>query len=145
MGKNNNNNYFSTSTSRYGTDDFIKLLRPEQIQRSAKERIFREMVKGQIDYGKYGKYFLDIKFLENLIIAAENELRNNTVCFNALKFYDVNFPGDQDVVYNMRETNIKMIAYYTILQRLQLLKYTSDIGVLTDIQYVLSLQEFKNI
>jgi hypothetical protein len=144
MGK-NNNNYFAVSISRYGTEDFINLLRPEQIQRSAKEKIFREMIRGQIDYGKYGKYFLDTKFLENLIIAAENELRNNTVCFNALRFYDIHFPADQDVLYNMREANIKMIAYSTILQKLQALKYTSDIGVLTDIQYVLSLQEYKNI
>ena len=144
MGK-NNNNYFITSINKYGTKDFVPLLKPEQIQRSAKERIFREMIKGQIDYGKYGSYFLDSKFLENLIIAADNELRNNTVCFTALQYYDMQFPGNADVLYNMREANTKLIAYNVLFQRLQTLKYTNDIGVLTDIQYVLSLQEYKNI
>ena len=41
----------------------MRFLKPEQIQRAAKERIFREMARGQIDYGQFGKYYLDGKFL----------------------------------------------------------------------------------
>ena len=143
MGQNNQNNYFTTMIRKYNRDDFIIALKPEQIQRSAKERIFREMVKGQIDYGQFGNYYLDSKFLENLIIAADNELKNNIACEAALSFYDLNFPGQQIVIHNKTKFSNLKIIYETILQRLQYLKMTGDIGCLTDIQFVLA--NFKYI
>lgn len=137
------NNYFTIMIKKYNREDFIIALKPEQIQRSAKERIFREMIKGQIDYGQFGKYYLDSKFLENLIIAADNELKNNIACEAALSFYDLNFPGQSIVIHNKTKFSNLKIVYETILQRLQYLKMTGDIGCLTDIQFVLA--NFKYI
>ena len=139
MGNNNKqNNYFTTMISRYnGSQEFVQFLKPEQIQKSAKERIFREMARGQIDYSQFGNYYLDNKFLENLIVAANDEMINATVISNALYFYDTQFPGDYTVArIRARQEQLKVI-YYTIYTRLCNVKYTNDIGCLTDIQYVL--------
>lgn len=139
MGNNNKqNNYFTTMISRYnGNQDFIPFLKPEQIQKSAKERIFREMARGQIDYSQFGSYYLDAKFLENLIVAANDEMINANVISTALYFYDTQFPGDYTVSrIRARQENLKMI-YYIIYTRLCNVKFTNDIGYLTDIQYVL--------
>lgn len=134
----NQNNYFSNTIRRYNTDDFVRFLKPEQIQKSAKERIFREMVRGQIDYVEYGKYFVDSKFLENLIIAADNELTNNNTIYNALRYYDLNFPGQIVVIHNITRFSGLCFIFDNLLQRLNNVKVSSNIGHLADIQYVLS-------
>ena len=132
------NNYFTNMISRFnGNENFIIALKPEQIQRSAKERIFREMIKGQIDYTQFGNYFLDSKFLENLIIAAYNELTNNSVISTALQFYDMNFPGDVNIRYNTLKYQNLVIIYQNLLYRLQMVKESGNIGYLTDFQYVI--------
>jgi hypothetical protein len=141
---NNQNNYFVSMQRRFNREDFIVCLKPEQIQRSAKERIFREMVRGQIDYSVYGGYFLDSKFLENLLIAADNELRNNSCVAEALGYYDMHVcPGSALVISN--KTRYEQLRYiYSILcSRLNALKLTGDIGTLIDIQYVLA--DFRNV
>ena len=71
----NNFNYITQQISKNGTD-WIAALRPEDIQRQAK-RIVRDMVRGSIKYEEVGMYFLDMKFLENLIIGIKNELDIN--------------------------------------------------------------------
>lgn len=132
------NNYFTSTIRRYGTDQFVVLLKPEQIQRSAKERIFREMVRGQIDYTEYGKYFLDSKFLENLIIAADNELSNNAVVSFALELCDSMYPGHIEVIHNRTKHNNLRIIYACILEKLNSVKMTGNVGYLTDIQFMLN-------
>ena len=145
MAQNNNqqNNYFTNMIRRYNREDFIVALKPEQIQRSAKERIFREMVRGQIDYTLFGQYYLDSKFLENLIIAADNELKNNIACATALSFYDLTYPGNALIINNKTKFDNLSVVYNCILQRLQSLKETRNIGFLTDLQFVLA--NFKYI
>lgn len=131
------NNYFTNMIHKYnGNDNFVVALKPEQIQRSAKERIFREMMKGQIDYVQFGKYFLDPKFLENLIIAADNELTNKSVIATALQFYDLNFPGDVNIRYNTTRYSNLVVIYQHIIYRLKMVKESGNIGWLTDLQYV---------
>lgn len=134
----NQNNYFTFMVRKYNDEDFVRFLKPEQIQKSAKERIFREMARGQIDYVEFGKYFVDSKFLENLIIAANNELMNNTTIGTALQYYDSCFPGQINVVHNINRYNALCFIFNNILQRLYNVKMTSDIGYLADIQYVLT-------
>lgn len=131
-------NYFTSSIKHYGRDDFIVLLKPEEIQRSAKDRIFREMVRGRIDYVQFGQYFLDSKFLSNLIVAADNELTNNVVISQALEFYDLNFPGHLEVIHNKTKHENLVVIYRVILERLRQLEVSGNVGVLTDIQYVLN-------
>lgn len=131
-------NYFTSSIKHYGREDFVVLLKPEEIQRSAKDRIFREMVRGRIDYVQFGQYFLDSKFLSNLIVAADNELTNNVVISQALEFYDLNFPGHLEVIHNKTRHENLVVIYRVILERLRQLEVSGNVGVLTDIQYVLN-------
>lgn len=138
------NNYFTNMISRYGTEDFVHFLKPEQIQRSARERIFREMVRGQIDFSVHGKYFQDSKFLENLIIAATDELNNNIAVNTALEFYDMNRPGDMIIIRNRVKHSNLVVIYNAIVIRLNNVKFTGNIGYLTDLPYVLK-DEIKYI
>ena len=136
MGK-NINNYFTSMQQRFGTNDFIVALKPEQIQKSAKERIFREMVRGQIDYSLFGSYYEDPKFLDNLIIAANNEWENSQAIYRALKLLDMNAPGDIIVIRNLQRYEILQYIYSVISSRLYAIKMSGNIGDLTDIAYVL--------
>lgn len=137
---NNQNNYFSLNIKKYNREDFICMMKPEQIQRDAKNRIFREMVQGKIDYSIYGKYFLDSKFIDNLIISAENELRNNTTVLNALVFYDTYGPGDPNVGVNRIRYNNLCIIYQTLMSRLNMVRMYADVGYLIDLAAVLANQ-----
>ena len=137
------NNYFTSNIKRWDREDFIWQMKPEQIQRDAKNRIFREMIQGRIDYEKYGKYYLDPKFLENLIITADNELRNNSTIYNALEFYDLHFPGIVDVVTNKTKHKGFVYVYQVILDRLTAVKATQDIRYLYEIQYILT--DYRNL
>ncbi len=131
-------NYFTSSIKHYGTDDFIPLLRPEDIQRSAKERIFREMVRGKIDYPEFGKHYLDSKFLANLIVACENELTNNDVIAQSLILFDTVNPGHIEIIHNRTKFCYLVEIYRYLLDRLKTLEVTGNVGVLTDIQFRLN-------
>ena len=139
-----NNSYFDAMLRRYpDVPNFVTMITPQQIQRSAKERIFREMVRGQIDYEEHGQYFSDSKFLENLIVAANDELNSKIVIRQALTFYDMTFPGQQSVIVERARHENLAFVYQTILDRLNYVKMTNNIGYLTDIQYVLN--GYRNI
>ena len=136
------NNYFVNMERKFGDDSFIVNQKPDQIQRAAKERIFREMVKGQIDYSLQGKYFCDTKFLENLLIAGRDELNNNINILNALTFYDLHNPGNSDIINLKAKYNILCYVFQNIVSRLEAVKMSGNIGYLTDIQYVLG--QYRN-
>ena len=137
------NNYFSSMERKYnGDDSFILNIKPDIIQKSAKDRIFREMVRGQIDYTVYGKYFNNSKFLENLLIAAKDELNNNIIIFNSLSFFDIYNPGNQDVINLKILYNNKCFIFQNIVSRLEAVKYSGNVGYLQDIQYVLG--QYRN-
>lgn len=140
----NNGNYFTSSIGKYNTEDFVTLMTPEEIQRDAK-RIFREMIKGKIDFAKYGKYFQDPKFTDNLIAICDSEYRYNSQNNEALRFYDLQFPGNQQVAYNIYTTNILAYCYGIIFSRLQQVKSSmyENVGVLTEIPIL--LRDYRNI
>ena len=131
------NNYFISNIRRYNREDFVCMMKPEQIQRDAKNRIFRELVQGKIDYSIYGKYFLEPKFIDNLIISADNELRNNTTVLNALEMYDMYGPEDPNTGMNRIRYSTLVYIYQTILNRLNLVRMYSNVGYLTDLSVVL--------
>ncbi len=144
MPNNNDKCWFANMIRRYpDMPNFVKLLKPEMIQRSAKERIFREMIRGQINYSEYGQYFLDNKFLENAIIAAQDELNYNITLRDALVFYDFNCPGQQNVINARAKHENLVYVFNVILNKLMEVKYTDNIGAITDIQYVLG--SYRNI
>lgn len=131
-------NYFTSTIKHYGSEDFVMFMKPEEIQRSAKERIFREMVRGKIDYTIYGQYFLDNKFLANLIVAASNELTNNQVVAQALELYDLTYPGHIEIIHNRTKYGNLVYIYTVLLDRLKRVELSGNVGELTDIQYVLN-------
>ena len=132
------NNYFTAMNLKYKRSDFVFYLKPEQIQKSAKERIFKEMIQGRIDYTVFGFYFNDSKFLENLLIAAQDELINNSTIRDALVFLNQAYPGNQNVI-NLISRYDSLSRVYTVLtDKLNFVKSTGNVGYLSDIQYVLA-------
>jgi len=132
-------NYFDSMERRYqDAVNFVIYLKPEQIQRSAKERIFREMVRGNVDYSEHGKYFQDEKFLENVLTAARDELSNNITIRNALVFQDTHMPGIQAVIALRARYEILCYIFNILVGKLEMVKLSDDIGHLVDIPYILS-------
>ena len=132
------NNYFTTMIAKYnGNQEFIVTQKPEQIQQSAKTRIFREIVKGQIDFAVHGRYFLDPKFLENLIIAANDMLVEYSIIYNSLAFYDQYNPGIMDIARIRTKYSFLVQIYQVLANKLTEVKFVGNIGILTDIKYIL--------
>lgn len=123
-------NYITNMMRQFG-DNWIVALKPEDIQRSGK-RIFKEMVRGIIDYEQVGQYFLDAKFLDNLIISANNELEVNTLYYRAVSFYQQYYPAEPNIAVQLNHLQVMCYVYSTILSKLQSVKGTLNIGYLAD-------------
>ena len=134
MGK-NNNNYITSMEAKFG-ENWIFALTPENIQRSSK-RVFKEMVTGKYDYEVVGKYFLDGKFLDNLIIACEYEIEVNTLLYNAVTFYIQYNPQIQNATIQQSHLQTLCYIYTVILQKLNAVKISGNIGAFVDLAAVL--------
>lgn len=131
----NGNNYIQSMYDRFG-DNWIVSTRPEDIQRSSK-RILKDIVMGRVDYAAYGATFLDLKFLENLIIGISNQLEINTLNYTACKFYFQYYPQTKNLgahIFHLERLNN---IYTTVIGRLNAVKMDGNIGWLTDISSVL--------
>lgn len=124
-------NYIQRMVQQYG-ENWIVALNPEDIQRSGKRFIFKEMVKGQINYEVQGKYFLDAKLLDNLIISCRNELEINTLYYNAVNMYRNYYPATPNIVVQENHLASLCYIYNIIMEKLQMVKNTSNIGYLAD-------------
>ena len=123
--------YIQSMLNQYG-EDWIVRVAPENIQRMTK-RIVKEIAKGSIDYEAVGRYMLDSKFLENLIIGISNELEINTLNLNACRFYYSYFPSTQNMGVHINHLERVNYIYMVILERLNFLKGTGNLGVMVDI------------
>lgn len=128
-------NYIQNMEKQFG-ENWIVSLRPEDIQRSGK-RIFKEMVRGNIDYQQHGKYFLDSKFLDNLIISARNELEVNTLLYNAVAFYKMYNMDVPNISVQLAHLQALCYIYNMILCRLTSVRNTANIGWLADLSGLL--------
>ena len=138
------NNYFTNLEKKFmGDPNIVLKLKPEQIQKSAKERIFREMVRGQIDYSKFGRYYLDPKFIGNLLIAATDELNNNSTLSMALEFYDRYNPNDPKIINLLNKHRALTQIFIVIVGKLNDVSLSGNIGYLTDISCILA--NYRNI
>lgn len=117
-------------------EDWVSLATPEQIQNQFK-RIVKDMVMGNIDYSVYGKYFYDLKFMENLIIGITNELEINTLDYTTGSFYLQYFPETPNLGVHISHLGTLIYIYNTILEKLNFVKTTGDIGYLADISGLL--------
>ena len=124
-------NYLQMMEKNYG-DNWTVMQTPENIQRSSK-RIIKEMAKGQIDYAKQGKYFLDMKFMENLIIGLSNELEINTLNLVSCRFFYQHNP--QFAVMGQHIAHLEALdsEFRIVLERLSYVKNTGEVGWLVDL------------
>ena len=122
--------YFDSMKDQYG-DNWIVNMRPDDIQRSS-GRIFKEMIKGAIDYEKVGTYFLDGKIVDNLIIAASNQLEVNTLLYNAVCFYQSYYPSYPNIGTEIYHLQCLCYIYNVIHEKLKMVKYSGNIGYLAD-------------
>lgn len=122
--------YFDQQLKNYG-ENWIVALTPEDIQRSAK-RIVKDMVRGNIDYEKHGKYFLDTKFLDNIMIAINNEYEVSSLHYNALVFYQQYFPQIPNLSIHINHDAVMTTIYRTILNKLEQVKLYQNVGFMCD-------------
>lgn len=127
--------YIQQMFNQYGPE-WINCLRPEDIQRNAK-RVIKDMVKGTISYEQFGNSFLDMKFLENLIISINNELQINMLNYNSCIFYYQHFPETLNLNAHIGHLDRLNVIYNTVLERLNYVKMTGNIGYLADISGLL--------
>lgn len=122
-------NYFESNIQKFG-QDFLDFKRTEEIQRDCKF-IFRDMVFGNINYEKHGMYFMEPRFLEQLIIQSEIESRKHAIKFSALSEYNLNHGDNLSVQLACIEQDMYMITS-TIYNQLRLVKANNyDISYLT--------------
>jgi len=124
------NNYFKQNIDKFG-EQFVSLVTPEQIQGQVK-RIIKELVKGEIEFEKYGKYFLDLKLIDNLIIGIRSELDDYSLYSAAVTFYRMHYPNTPNIT--IRENHLQTLCYIyqVILHKLELVRETQNIGYLSD-------------
>ena len=132
--------YISNMYNQNGPE-WVLMIRPEDIQRNTK-RIIKDMVKGTIPYEEVGSCFLDLKFLENLIIGVKNELEINGLNYTACCFMFEYYPNYPNLGAHITHLDRVMFIYNTILAKLEAIKITGDIGCLADISS--SLYNLRN-
>ena len=132
--------YIDNMIKNYG-ENWLVALSPEAIQKSTK-RIVKDMVRGTIDYEKYGQYFLDGKFIDNLMVAVTNEYEISSLHYNALIYYQKTFPYLPNLSIHINHDAALVTIYQNILSRLQQVKMDQNIGWLADISAV--LYQYRN-
>ena len=134
------NNYIKQNIATYG-ENWIVCLRPEDIQRSAK-RVAKELVKGDFDLQEEGNYFLNPKFLDNLMIAFKNELETQSLYYSALTFFRQYYPATPNIAGSISHVEILCRIYNTLLQKLNSIKFNGNIGSLVDVSAL--LYQYRN-
>lgn len=127
--------YITQMEDKYG-EYWVSNVKPEDIQKQTK-RIVRDIVYGNIMYDEVGKYFLDYKFLENLIIGIRNELEINTLNYNACCFQFQYFNDIPNMGNHITRLSKVIFIYSTILERLEYVKSTGNIGFMVDLSATL--------
>lgn len=130
-------NYFQDMENRYQCEDWLNMISPQEIQKSAVKRIFREMVNGGYDYEKYGKYFTDTRFVENLIIAAGSKLEYYTLINNAVSTYRLSFPAYTNIGPHLSHIQNLNYIYNVLYNKLVEVRNTYNISVLVEISPIL--------
>ena len=136
----NGRSYIDNMIRQFG-DEWIVAVNPENIQRSIK-RIVKDMIKSTIDYEVHGKYFLDSKFIENLIIACTNEYEEASLHYNALVFYQNYYPQIPNIGPLINHDQCLMFIYATVINKLNAVRLTDNVGELYDIGA--TLYQYKN-
>ncbi len=134
-------NYIQNLIKQNG-ENWIVSFSPMDIQNRIAPRVIKDMVRGFIDYEKYGQYFLDSKFLSNLIIACTNELEINNLYATSLEFYQQYHPNVPNIGIHVNHLKSLCYIYNLLVSRLSMVQQTSNIGYLADVAAL--LRSYKN-
>ena len=134
------NSFFDNMVRNYG-ENWLVAMTPENIQKNAK-RIVRDMVRGIVDFEKYGQCFLDGKFIDNLMVAVNNDYEISSLHYNALLFYQQTFPYTPNLSIHINHDFALMTVNQVVLAKLQQVKMDQNIGWLADISAV--LYQYRN-
>lgn len=128
-------NFITAQKERFG-DNWLELTSPEFIQRNG-NRICKEIAKGKYDYESQADDFLNLKFLDNIIIYCKDQLENNTIVLNSLNIAINNG-------YNVSKINLLNSHYNTlcfifsnIIGVLENVKVTNDIGYIVGLSTII--------
>lgn len=86
MAQQKRENYFEMNL-RDHDENFINTRSPQDLQRDARKRIFKDMIFGNIDYERFGSYFTIPNFIEALITVANVEAQKHSITAIALEQY----------------------------------------------------------
>lgn len=128
---NTKQNYLQMMVKNYG-ENWVVTQTPDNIQRSSK-RIIKEIAKGCYDYEKQGQYFLNLKFLENLIIGLTNELEINTLNLTACRFMYQYYPNTPNLAQQINHLDAVVRLFDLVISRLKWVKETNNIGYMVDL------------
>ena len=86
MAQQRRENYFEMNLKDHD-ENFINTRSPQDLQRDARKRIFKDMIFGNIDYETFGSYFTNPNFIDALITVANVEAQKHSVTASALGAY----------------------------------------------------------
>lgn len=136
MAKNNQKNFITQQMQQNG-EFWVAHITPDNIQRNTK-RIVKEIVCNKINYESVGRFFIDSKFLDNLIIGVKNELEINTLYCDAVLYYRDNFcPQFPNITIHLNHLKVLVYVYKVILDRLYMVQESQNIGYLSDLSALL--------
>lgn len=128
-------NYFQDMENRYqgNEEGWMNLITPQNIQKDAVKRIFKEMVNGAYDYEKCGQYFMDSRFLENLIVAALSKSEYYTLLSNAVNVYRGYYPIYPNIGAHFTHIQNLCYIYNVLYNKLLEVRNTYNIAALVEI------------
>lgn len=123
-------NYFEMNIREYG-ENFLRTRSAQDIQKDAKKRVFKDMIYNNIDYAKYGAYFQDPNFIDNLLTVAVTEFEKHRVSSDALRDYHFNTKNPISYQLHLQHYNVAYI-FNVIIYDLEYIKtHNYDISILT--------------
>ena len=141
MAKNNQKNFITQQLQQQNGEYWVAHINPDIIQRNAK-RIVKEMISNKFNYEQVGNYFLEPKFLDNLIEGIKSELEINTLYFYAVMNYKNICPQYPHISIHINHLDAICKVYKIILDKLYMVQRYQNIGYLSDVSAY--LQQYKN-
>lgn len=137
-------NYFQDMENRYqgNEESWINVISPQDIQKSAVKRIFKEMINGAYNYELQGKYFTDSRFLENLIIAASNKMEYYTLLNNSVSVYRGYYPSYVNI--GAHHTHIQNLNYMYSVLYYKLLEVRNSMSIAPLVEISPMLYPYRN-
>ena len=137
---NNNNNYFAQNIQRFG-ENFINQKSPRDIQFDS-IRLFRDIAKQNIDFNKYGEYFLNDMFMNNIMVGANSKYQLFKTNYDGVLLLSQQQPNDSIIMSVLENNRRCRDAYANIINALNMFRATQNINVLFQLSSI--LRDYRN-